>query len=198
MFAPSIDPATAIATAVKEYQESSDVGSLLKQLESICSSCPDADALIKSVEPFQEIPEVAGPVYEHVVTARPGDARALVRLANAYWLSGRGPEAVQALANRAIAADPSNRGAWHLWALSESTLRDRVDRWRHVVERFPQDELAQANLADNAASLASTEGDRGALQVALRTYKGLLKTASSSDQRVALERAVATLEQWRL
>ncbi len=198
MFAPSIDPATAIASAVKDYQETSDVASLLEQLESICSACTDADALIKAVEPFQEIPEVAGPVYEHVVAARPDDARALVRLANTYWLSGRGPDAVQALADRAIAADPSNRGAWHLWALSEATLRDRVDRWRHVVERFPEDELAQANLADNAASLASTEGDRGALQIALRTYKGLLKTAARSEQRVALERAVATLEQWRL
>lgn len=198
MIAPSIDPVNAIASAVKEYQETSDVGSLLKHLESICSACSDADALIRSVEPFQEIPEVAGPVYEHVVAAKPDDARAIVRLANAYWLSGRGPDAVQALANRAIAADPSNRGAWHLWALSESTLRDRVDRWGHVVERFPDDELAQANLADNAASLASTEGDRGALQIALRTYKGLLQTASRSEQRVALQRAVATLEQWRL
>jgi tetratricopeptide (TPR) repeat protein len=198
MIAPSIDPTAAIAAAVKDYQENSDVASLLKELESICTACPDADALVKAVEPFQDIPEIAGPVYEHIVASKPDDAPALVRLANAYWLSGRGPDAVQALANRAIAADPSNRGAWHLWALSESTLRERVDRWRHVVERFPQDELAQANLADNAASLASTEGDRGALQVAIRTYKGLLRTAARTDQRAALERAVATLEQWRL
>ncbi|MGH7648853.1 MAG: hypothetical protein ACREND_12100, partial [Gemmatimonadaceae bacterium] len=148
MIAPSIDPTAAIAAAVKDYQENSDVASLLKQLESICAACPDADALVKAVEPFQDIPEIAGPVYEHIVASKPDDAPALVRLANAYWLSGRGPDAVQALANRAIAADPSNRGAWHLWALSESTLRERVDRWRHVVERFPQDELAQANLAD--------------------------------------------------
>lgn len=198
MIAPSIDPAIAIASAVKDYQETSNVASLLEQLEAICSACSDADVLMKAVEPFQEIPEVAGPVYERVVAVKPDDARALVRLANAYWLSGRGPDAVQALANRAIAAEPSNRGAWHLWALSEATLRDRVDRWRHVVERFPQDELAQANLADNATSLASTEGDRGALQIALHTYRGLLKTAARSEQRAALERAVATLEQWRL
>jgi tetratricopeptide (TPR) repeat protein len=198
MIAPSIDPTAAIAAAVKDYHENSDVASLLKQLESICAACPDADALVKAVEPFQDIPEIAGPVYEHIVASKPDDARALVRLANAYWLSGRGPEAVQSLANRAIAADPSNRGAWHLWALSESTLRERVDRWRHVVERFPQDELAQANLADNAASLASTEGDRGALQVAIRTYKGLLRTAARTDQRAALERAVTALERWRL
>ena len=198
MMAPSIDPTAAIASAVKEYQESSDVASLMRQLESVCLACSDADALMKAVAPFEDIPEVAGPVYEHVVVSRPDDARALVRLANAYWLSGRGPDAVKALADRAIAADPTNRGAWHLWALSEGSLRDRVDRWRHVVERFPSDELAQANLADNAASLASTEGDRGALQIAIRTYKGLLRTASRTEQRAALERAVATLEQWRL
>ena len=198
MMAPSIDPASAIASAVKDYQQSGDVASLLRELESVCASCSDADALAKAVLPYEEIPEVAGPVYEHIVASRPDDARALVRLANAYWLSGRGPDAVKALADRAIAADPTNRGAWHLWALSEASLRDRVDRWRHVVERFPSDELAQANLADNAASLASTEGDRGALQIAIRTYKGLLGTASRTEQRVALERAVATLEQWRL
>lgn len=198
MIAPSIDPAAAIASAVQEYQETSDVASLLKQLEAICSRCPDVDALVRGVSPFEQIPEIAGPVYEYVVAQKPNDASALVRLANAYWLSGRGPDAVQELANRALAVDPANRGAWHLWALSEATLRDRVDRWRHVVERFPQDELAQANLADNAASLASTEGDRAALQIAIRTYKGLLRTASRTEQRVALERAVATLEQWRL
>jgi len=198
MIAPSIDPAAAIASAVQEYQETSDVASLLKQLEAICSGCSDVDALVGAVAPFEQIPEVAGPVYERVVAQKPNDASALVRLANAYWLSGRGPDAVQELANRAIAVDPANRGAWHLWALSEATLRDRIDRWRHVVERFPEDELAQANLADNAASLASTEGDRAALQIAIRTYKGLLRTASRTEQRAALERAVATLEQWRL
>jgi len=198
MIVPSIDPATGIASAVKDYQENSNVASLLTRLESVCSACQDVEALVKAVEAFEDIPEVAGPVYEHVVAVRPNDARALVRLANAYWLSGRGPDMVKALADRAIAADPANRGAWHLWALSESTLRDRVDRWRHVVERFPSDQLAQANLADNAASLASTEGDREAFQVALRTYKGLLRTASQPEQRVALQRAVATLEEWRL
>jgi len=198
MIAPSIDPAAAIASAVKDYQETSNIGSLLQQLETVCSSCSDAEALVTAVEQYQDVPEVAGPVYERVVALRPDDSQALVRLANAYWLSGRGPDAVQALADRAIAADPTNRGAWHLWALSESSLRDRVERWRHVVDRFPSDELAQANLADNAASLASTEGDRGALQIAIRTYKGLLRTASRAEQRVALERAVATLEQWRI
>jgi hypothetical protein len=198
MIASPIDPAAAIAGAVQDYKESSDIGSLLQRLDAICSACPDADTLAAAVEPFREIPEVAGPIYERVVAARPDDARALVILANAYWLAGRGPDPVGELATRAIAADPNNRGAWHLWALSEPTLRDRVGRWRQVVERFPTDELAQANLADNAASLASTERDREALQIALRTYKSLLREAKHPEQRVALEHAVSTLERWSL
>ena len=198
MIASPIDPAAAIATAVQDYRDTGDVGSLFTRLEAICVACPDADTLIEAVEPFREMPEVAGPIYEHVVAARPEDARALVILANAYWLAGRGPDSVGALATRAIAADPANRGAWHLWALSEPTLRDRVDRWRQVAERFPSDELAKANLADNAASLASTERDREALQVAIHTYRALLRTAKRPEQRNALERAVSTLEHWTL
>jgi hypothetical protein len=86
-------------------------------------------------------------VYERIVAERPTDARALVILANAYWLAGRGPEVVGDLASRAIAADPTNRGGWHLWALTESNPRRRTDRWLQVSRRFPGDDLAKANLA---------------------------------------------------
>ncbi|HEX6632250.1 MAG TPA: hypothetical protein VF048_14215, partial [Gemmatimonadaceae bacterium] len=130
--------------------------------------------------------------------ARPNDARALVILANAYWLGGRGPEVVEELANRAIAADPSNRGAWHLWALSESNPRQRVTRWRQVTARFPEDHLAHANLADNAASLAGAEHDPDALLVAITTYEWLLERADQPDQRNALEHALLTLRAWKL
>ena len=47
-----------------------------------------------------------GPLYERIVAARPDDARALVILANSYWLTGRGAEATGELAARALAADP--------------------------------------------------------------------------------------------
>lgn len=191
------DPASAIGAAVAAYRDSNDLGALLAALEAIADRA-DPEQLAHAVEPFRDIPEVAGPVYERIVALRPHDARALVILANAYWLSGRGPEVVGELATRAMSADPANRGAWHLWALSESDLRQRVARWRQVSERFPHDDLARANLADNAASLASTERDREALQLAVRTYKGLLRTASHADQRSALEDAISTLEKWSL
>src|SRR5258706_11984695 len=97
------------------------------------------------------------PALERAVAERPDDARALVALANHYWLIGAGPEAVGDLASRAIASDPNNRAAWHLWALSESDPRARVTRWQQVTARFPLDELAKANLADNAAALAGAE-----------------------------------------
>ena len=66
---------------------------------------------------------------------------------------------------------PSNRGAWHLWALTEPVPRERMQRWRQIVERFPEDDLARASLADNATSLASAERDREALQIAIRSYE---------------------------
>src|SRR5207253_10364946 len=97
-------------------------------------------------EPYHQIPEVAGPLSEPVVAERPSDARALVILANAYWLTGRGPDVVGELATRAIAADPTNRGAWHLWALSESNPRQRTQRWHQVTKRFPEDQLAKVLL----------------------------------------------------
>jgi len=100
--------------------------------------------------------------------------------------------------SRAIAADPANRGAWHLWALTESSPRERVQRWSQVVARFPADQLAAANLADNAASLAGAEHDPVALGLAIETYEGLLARAENPAQRSALETALRTLRGWRL
>ncbi|HEU4643428.1 MAG TPA: hypothetical protein VFS44_13310, partial [Gemmatimonadaceae bacterium] len=138
MISSPIDPAAEIAGAVEEYRESNNFAALLDRLLEV-SAAADLDALIAAVEPYRDIPEVAGPVYERVVAERPDDARALVILANAYWLTGRGAEAVGDLASRAIAADSRNRGGWHLWALTEPELRERVARWRQVAERFPED-----------------------------------------------------------
>jgi len=186
----------AVARAVQEYRADADASRLLDRLEVIATEA-DTDALIVAAEPYRDIPEVAGPLYEHIVARQPGNARALVILASAYWLHGRGPEVVGDLASRAIAADPANRGAWHLWALTESEPRARVRRWEQVATRFPEDQLASANLADNAASLASAEHDPVALGLALETYEKLLARADLPQQRAALETALKTLRQWR-
>jgi hypothetical protein len=142
-------------------------------------------------------PKDPGPELERAVRENPNDARALVALANHYWLTGHGPEAVGDLANRAIAADPLNRAGWHLWALSESDPRQRVARWQQVSARFPGDDLAKANLADNAASLAGAEHDYDAVDLAIATYRELLATATTDDQRAALTKAISTLEKWK-
>ena len=134
---------------------------------------------------------------ERAVSERPDDAKALVALANHYWLIGAGPEVVGDLASRAIASDPDNRAGWHLWALAESNPRERVSRWQQVSSRFPQDQLAKANLADNAASLAGAEHDYQAVDLAIDTYSDLLATADHADQRAALENAIKTLKGWR-
>jgi hypothetical protein len=191
------DVHTEITAAVDAYREDANIAHLLERIDHVARTA-DPDTLASAVEPFRAIPEVAGPVYEHIVAAKPDDARALVILANAYWLAGRGPEQVSELASRAIAADPSHRGAWHLWALTESDLRSRVGRWRQVADRFPGDQLARANLADNAASLASTDHDREALDLAIETYASLLAPAEREEEHRALERAIETLRSWRL
>jgi tetratricopeptide (TPR) repeat protein len=188
---------TEIAAAVDAYRIDANIAQLLERIEH-AARVTDPDTLASAVEPFRAMPEVAGPAYEHIVAAKPDDARALVILANAYWLAGRGPEQVADLASRAIAADSTHRGAWHLWALTESDLRSRVGRWRQVADRFPDDPLARANLADNAASLASTEHDREALDLAIETYSQLLPLAERDEERQALERAIEALRGWRL
>src|SRR5687767_3370513 len=186
----------ALADVVQSYRADANAARLFDRLEALAADA-DVDALIAAAEPYRDIPEVAGPLYERIVERRPDDARALVVLAGAYWLHGRGPEVVGALASRAIAADPANRGAWHLWALTESDPRARVRRWEQVSTRFPDDQLAAANLADNAASLAGAEHDPVALGLAIETYERLLGDTDHPQQRAALETALKTLRQWR-
>lgn len=197
MTAPAADVHTEIAAAVDAYRADGNIARLLGRIAEVARSA-DPNVLASAVEPYRAMPEVAGPAYEHIVAARPDDARALVILANAYWMAGRGPEQVAELASRAIAADPDNRGAWHLWALAEADLRARVSRWKQVAARFPEDQLARATLADNAASLASTEHDREALDLAVETYAELLALATRDEERAALKRAIEALRGWRI
>jgi len=185
-----------IAAAVDEYQAHGNPIALRSRLRDIAGAAMP-DALISAVEPFREIPEVAGPVYEEIVAAQPDNARALVILANAYWLTGRGPDVVGELASRAIAADGSNRGGWHLWALSESDPRQRMTRWQQVVARFPTDDLARAALADNATALAGAEQDYEALDLAIETYEQLLTTTQSPAQVEAIKSALTALRGWK-
>jgi hypothetical protein len=191
------DISTAVATAVQEYRQQGDIGALLDRMKAL-SAAADPDALIAASASFLDLPEVVIPVYERVVAVRPTDAQAMVILANAYWLTGRGADVVGALASRAKAVDSGNRGAWHLWALSESNPRARTERWQQVAETFPFDQLARAALADNAASLAGAEHDPIALDLAVRTYEGLWAEASRDEERRALEETIAKLKGWKL
>lgn len=189
--------AAALAAAVDEYRDHENVGILLDRVRALAATA-DVDELIAAAAPYREMHEVMIPVYEHVTTARPNDAQALVVLANSYWLTGRGPEVVGDLAVRAITCDANNRGAWHLWALAESRPRARLARWQQVAERFPADQLARASVADNAASVAGAEFDHDALALAIRTYEGLLAEATHPAQRSALESTLVALRGWRL
>ena len=197
MSTPTSELRDELAEAVDEYRSHGNVAHLRARLRALARDA-SAPALAAAVEPLLDLPEVVAPVYERIVEAQPENARALVILANAYWLTGRGPEVVGELAGRAIAADPENRGGWHLWALSESVPRQRLARWQQVSARFPRDELALANVADNAASLAGAEHDDDALALAIATYERLLHTATVPAQRNALETALRALRSWKL
>jgi hypothetical protein len=186
-----------LRAAVASYERDDNLGALFDSIRAMARDA-DTDDVIEAAEEYRDRPEVVIPVYEHVSSVRPKDARALVTLANAYWLTGRGPEVVGSLAERAKAADPQNRGAWHLWALAVSEVRARVERWRQVTERFPDDLLARAALADNAASLAGAEHDPLALDLAVRTYEGLWQESPTPTQRRALEQTLETLRGWKL
>lgn len=186
-----------LSAALARYETDDNLGALLDTVRALAKSA-DVDALIAAAEPFKDRSEIVIPVYEHVTLQRPDDAHALVILANAFWLTGRGPDVVGELADRARKADPENRAAWHLWALAESNVRSRMERWDQVSLRFPADQLARAALADNAASLAGAEHDPLALELAIRTYEALWQEAPTPTQRRALEQTLETLRAWKL
>jgi hypothetical protein len=191
------DVSAALAAAVMEYRQQNDVGALLDRVKSLVREA-SPESLASLAAPYMDLPEVVIPVYERLVETRPAESQPMVVLANAYWLTGRGSDVVGELAERARTVDPSNRGAWHLWALAESNPRARVERWQRVAEQFPADQLARAALADNAASLAGAEHDPLALDLAVRTYEGLWAEASRAEERRALEETIAKLKGWKL
>lgn len=197
MIAPPHDLAAALTDAVGAYEATGNMGALMQHLHQLRDGVMP-DALVAAAEPWLHMPEVAGPLYERIVEDQPNNARAMVILGNAYWLSGRGPELVGDLATRALAVDPENRGAWHLWALTEANPRDRTQRWLQVTQRFPADQLAKAALADNAAALAGAEHDREALQIAVATYAELRASSTIPEQQTALDKALTTLRAWKL
>jgi hypothetical protein len=196
MMHEAADVAGRLAAAVELWRNGGDFAALLDELQQVRSSA-SVEAIVAAAEPFLSLPEVCGPLYEEVVARRPHDARALVVLAGAWWLAGRGPEAVGELASRALVADPDNRGAWHLWALTEANPRLRMERWLQVTQRFPDDQLARANLADNAGSVANSENDPVALAMAIESYEGLLALARRPEEKEALASALSTLRSWR-
>jgi hypothetical protein len=173
-----------------------DRAGLRARLEAFAARATPAQ-LERLATPYREDPDVMAPLYERVVAVAP-DARSMVVLANAYWLQGRGPEVVGELASRAITFDSANRGAWHLWALSESDPRLRTQRWSQVVERFPEDLMALAALADNAASVAGAERDHEMLDLAIESYERLSDRSTEPAQRYAVDDALRALRGWRL
>lgn len=188
--------AIRLAALVTEYRDRGQFAQLREQVQTLArASMPDA--VVVAAEDFRDDPSIIAPLYEVVVDAQPQNARALVILANAYWLLGAGPDAVESLANRAIEADPGNRGAWHLWALAESEPRRRTLRWQRVREGFPTDDLALACVADNAASVAGAEQDYEMLDLAIVAYEALLERTPDATQREAVETALRALRGWR-
>src|SRR5438270_6338813 len=91
------EPTEALSAAVNEYHQRGDVGALIDRIQELARAA-DADALAAAAAPFRNMPEVVIPVYERIVAVREDDAQAIVVLANAYWLTGRGADVVGTLA----------------------------------------------------------------------------------------------------
>ncbi|HEX9564580.1 MAG TPA: hypothetical protein VF981_11440 [Gemmatimonadaceae bacterium] len=191
----STDLASRLAAAIAECAGTTDPLALHDRLEALARAAAP-DEIVAAAEPYRNEPDVIAPLYEAIIAAEPSNARALVVLANAWWLQGRGPQPVGELATRAIAAEPANRGAWHLWALSESDPLSRMRRWQQVTERFPEDDLALAALADNATAVAGAEHDYRMLDFAIETYERLLRRSTDSVQRDAVTAALGALRGW--
>lgn len=196
MPAPADDLTATIASAAADYESNADVALLHQRLDAIAQGA-SVEALVQAAAPFRDRPDVIAPLYERVVSAEPANAQAKVVLANAYWLQGRGPDAVGRLASEAIAVDPGNRGAWHLWALSEPDPRQRTQRWEQVTQRFPADLVALAAMADNAASVAGAEHDYAMLDEAIISYERLLERSTEPAQRDAVNAALRILREWK-
>ena len=196
MPAPAGDLAASLFAVVDQCRHGPHPAELADRLTALAETATP-DALVTAAEPYRDDPDVVAPLYERIVAEQPSNARAIVILANAYWLQGRGPELVGELANRAISADPANRGAWHLWSLSESNPRERVLRWQQVARRFPYDNLALANVADNAAAVAGAEQDYAMLDLAVASYESLLERSDEPAQRDAVETALRALRGWK-
>jgi hypothetical protein len=197
MTSPPTGLSAELADATQEYRLTSNGAAFRARVAELARDAMP-DALVVAAEPYRSDPEIAAVLYERIVEAQPSNARALVILANAFWVTGRGPDIVGELATRALSADPTNRGAWHLWALSEANPRQRLTRWQQVARRFPDDRLALANVGDNAASLAGAEHDHDALDLAIATYEQLLAVAEDELQKRALENALTSLKSWKL
>jgi hypothetical protein len=97
-----------LARLTAEFSATANIAALRQRLAALIATATP-DALIAAAESHRDEPEIIAPIYEAVVAAQPDNARALVILANAYWLQGRGPRVVGELATKAIAADPANR-----------------------------------------------------------------------------------------
>ena len=125
MLSPASDIRAELAAAVDEYQVHGNPAHLRARLREIAGAATP-DALVAAVEPYREIPEVAGTGLR-ADRRRPAAQRACARHSRERLLADRSrSDVVGELASRAIAADATNRGAWHLWALSESDPRQRV------------------------------------------------------------------------
>ena len=59
----------ALADAVQSYRTDANAARLFDRLEALASDA-DVDALITAAEPFRDIPEVTGPLYERIVAQR--------------------------------------------------------------------------------------------------------------------------------
>ena len=125
-------------------------------------------------QPFRDMPEVVIPALRaNRRSTRPTDAQAMVILANAYWLTGRGPDAVEQLAVRAQGDRPDQpRRLASLGAHAGRPAQTRrpLARGHEAISR-PTNSRAPRSPTTPRAS-RTTKHDPVALKLAIATYEG--------------------------
>ena len=186
-----------LSSFVESYQQSGDVGLLFDQLKALAKRTAP-DALKQAAQPFRDLPEVVIPLYERIVADSPNDAQAMVVLANSYWLTGRGPDAVEQLASRAKAIDRAE--SRRLAPLGAG--RSRICESASIVGSKSRSAFRATNSRAPRSPTTprvwrTTKQDPVALKLAIATYEGLLAETKQTAQRLALEETLKKLRNWR-
>ena len=184
---PSLD--LGLAQIVEEYRVTANIGTLFDRVRAL-AALADPEQFLEAARPCHDMPEVVIPAYEHIVAARPQDAQAMVVLANAYWLTGRGADVVGELAPRAHRRRRAQSRRVAPLGAVRTELRASASSAGGGFAALSRGPARARALADNATSLAGAEHDPAALDLAIVD----VRESCSRKRHVRKQRAALQLK----